>query len=319
MKRPLSLCVLILGLCAFPASAILDTNENGLSDPWERAYNSGDLFSSINPLADEDGDGWTNEQEAAAGTSPFDANAPDGIVRPQTNHIPEVLGVSPEVIQVTWPQIPGKVYTLLFSPDLIDWLPVGEAFIGSEIEQVYIFPLTQIEGQPPPPDKLFWRVSIEDVDSDSDRLTNAEEYELGLNPDKAQTLFGLPDLWLATHFTSTLQAGGGTTLHPNSDPDGDGMSIMEEFLAGTDPNTPDSPAVRQWVTVNGEGGTQDVPVTRTGTLTIPAGQSATLIIAISSNEYPSASLKSALDDYIENTPLEQRLEIVIDPYNIGPQ
>ncbi len=140
----LSVCIFSLFLLS-SASAILDTNENGVSDPWERAYNGGDLFSSINPLADDDGDGWTNEQEAAAGTSPFDANAPDGIVRPQTNHIPEVLGVSPEVIQVTWPQIPGKVYTLLFSSDLIDWLHVGEAFIGSEIEQVYIFPLTQYD------------------------------------------------------------------------------------------------------------------------------------------------------------------------------
>ena len=204
MKRVLPLCALLFALGALPTSAILDTNSNGLSDLWERAYNGGDLFSSINPLADDDGDGWTNEQEAAAGTSPFDANAPDGIVRPQTNHIPEVLGVSPEVIQATWPQIPGKVYTLLFSPDLIDWLPVGEAFIGSEIEQVYIFPLTQIEGQPPPPDKLFWRVKVEDVDSDADGLTDAEEHELGTDPDNSETLAGYPDRWLAENYLADL-------------------------------------------------------------------------------------------------------------------
>jgi len=308
VKRPLSLVALILGLCAFPASAILDTNNNGLSDLWESMCNDEELFPSTDfpygPQDDPDGDGWTNEQEAVAGTNPFDPNPPDGLLRPDIVHIPELWEdqnndnilelVTPEAVIISWTTIPGKQYTLLYSPDLVDWLPVpDETFIGNGSQVEYNFTLAEDS-------KIFWRVTIEDVDSDGDGLTDAEEYELGLNPYKAQTLLGLPDLWLATHFTSTLQAGGGTTLHPNSDPDGDGMSIMEEFLAGTDPNTPDGPAVRQWVTVNGEGGAQDVPVTRTGTLTIPAGQSATLIIAISSNEYPTyTGTPSEYDDLIE--------------------
>ncbi len=253
MKRLLTLGVLLFALCAFPASAILDTNENGLSDLWEKANNGGNLLpTGFDPQDDADADGWTNEQEAAAGTSPFDANAPDGIVRPQTNHIPEVLGVSPEVIQVTWPQIPGKVYTLLFSPDLIDWHPVGEAFIGSEIEQVYNFPLTQIEGQPPPPDKLFWRVSIEDVDSDSDGLTDAEEYLFGTDPGTPETLAGYPDLWLATHFSSDLMNGGPSTIDPDGDPDNDGLTNAQEKVLGTNPTVSDNPGIVQNSIRNGD-------------------------------------------------------------------
>jgi hypothetical protein len=77
---------------------------------------------------------------------------------------------------------------LLFSPDLADWLPVGPAFIGSEIEEVHNFFLSQIEGQPTPPDKQFWRVKVEDVDSDGDGLTDAEECVIGTDPDNPQSV-----------------------------------------------------------------------------------------------------------------------------------
>jgi hypothetical protein len=73
------------------AFAILDTNNNGLSDFWERDFNNGSLFDEFfNPQGDADSDGWTNAQEAAAGTNPFDPNPPDGIIRPVTGHIPAV-------------------------------------------------------------------------------------------------------------------------------------------------------------------------------------------------------------------------------------
>jgi hypothetical protein len=200
------------------AYAILDTNNNGLSDVWERTYNGGHLFSSINPQADDDGDGWTNEQESAAGTDPFDSNAPDGFVRLQTAHIPEVLGeinesgipdvITPEAVTVTWPTIPGKQYTLLYSPDLVEWLLVpDETFIGNGSEVEYAFLL-------PGDDKLFWRVNIEDVDSDDDGLTDAEEAELETNPFLADTD---GDGW---NDLTEIQQGTSTT---NPDTDGDGI------------------------------------------------------------------------------------------------
>ena len=51
--------------------AIVDTNDNGLSDIWEKQHNDNELFSeTFDPQVDLDADGWTNAQEAAAGTDP---------------------------------------------------------------------------------------------------------------------------------------------------------------------------------------------------------------------------------------------------------
>jgi len=192
---------LLATLCVLPTSAILDTNSNGLSDLWERAYNGGELFPTIDfpdrPGDDPDGDGWTNEQEAAAGTDPFDPNPPDGILRPDIIHIPDTIS-TPEAITITWPTIVGKQYTLMVSPDLVEWLPVeAETLTGSGNQVEYGITL-------PGSDKLFWRVKVEDVDSDGDGLTDAEEALLHTDPHNAQTITGIADLWLAKYFTNIL-------------------------------------------------------------------------------------------------------------------
>ncbi len=203
----------LLCLSTFCAHAILDTNENDLSDVWERAYNSGELFdTSFNLQADPDSDGWTNALEAIAGTDPFDANSPDGFVRPVISHIPAVLGdidesgvpeiITPDAFTLTWLTIAGKQYGLLYSPDLIEWLAIEPTFIGNGSELEYGIPL-------PDSDKLFWRVTIEDVDSDGDDLTGAEECALGTNPLLADT-------------------------------DGDGWSDRVEIINGTSSTNPDT-------------------------------------------------------------------------------
>ena len=76
MKRPrrispwLSLvvasAVLLLGASA-ASGQMIDLNGNGMSDVWEAVYNA----NGINPNADPDGDGFSNLQEAVAGTNPF--------------------------------------------------------------------------------------------------------------------------------------------------------------------------------------------------------------------------------------------------------
>ena len=203
----------LLGLSTFCAHAILDTNENGLSDVWERAYNNGELFdSSFDPQVDADSDGWTNALEAIAGTNPLDANSSNGFVRPVLSHIPAVLGdidesgvpeiITPDAFTLTWQTIAGKQYGLLYSPDLIEWLAVEPAFIGNGSELEYGIPL-------PDADKLFWRVPIEDVDTDGDGLTDAEECALGTNPLLA-------------------------------DSDGDGLNDRAEILNGTSSTNPDT-------------------------------------------------------------------------------
>ena len=108
---------------------------NGLSSDTPHGMKSATLqVATVSP--------WTNAQEAAAGTNPFDPNPPEGIVRPQLTNIPAVWSepdengdsviVTPVSMFMEWQTIPGKQYTLLYSPDLIDWLAVpNEMFIGS--------------------------------------------------------------------------------------------------------------------------------------------------------------------------------------------
>ena len=167
-------------------SAIVDINDNGISDLFERQYNNDELFpETFDPQDDADGDGWTNAEEAAAGTDPFSPQAPEGLIRPAVAHYPAVMGeengqpvvITPEAITVTWPTIAGKQYTIRASVDLEEgnWLPIGEPFIATGAEVTYGFET----GQSP---KCFYRVAVTDVDTDGDSLTDAEENELGTEP-----------------------------------------------------------------------------------------------------------------------------------------
>ncbi len=244
---------LILVTLISTAHAILDTNQNSLSDVWEETYNDGALFSpSITASQDPDGDGWTNEQEAAAGTNPFEANPPDGIIQPVTEHIPATyLGVdqngdpaiiTPATQTITWPTLVGKLYTLQFSPNLAagTWQNVGTPILGNGDPITIANTLTQPDGNIP--EELFWKLVTTDVDEDYDGLTNAEEHELGTDPLNYDTdSDGLPDGWEmvqglnpADNGTTDLNSG------PNGDPDGDGLNNLYEYWYGVDPHLADT-------------------------------------------------------------------------------
>lgn len=192
MKRIHFLLPLLIALCAFPASAILDTNSNGMSDLWERQFNDQQLFgASFLPLNDDDGDGWSNGEEATAGTDPRNADSPDGMLQPELTILHDVSldldgnGIDEsyaEVARIAWPIIAGKQYTLQCSTDLTDtsWVAVEQAPADLNGVRTSYFPLTQEE-------KLFWRVAVEDADSDSDGLSDAEEGELNTDPSKVDT------------------------------------------------------------------------------------------------------------------------------------
>ena len=205
-------------LGALPAHALIDTNTNGLSDLWEKAFNANTLFSAANPdhdpAADPDGDDWTNLQEAAAGTDPFDATTPGGFVLPLISHTPGTyeqgdvsappadpdpdaadpppILIDPPTVTLTWPSLAGKAYQVAVSENLIDWTPASGAFFGAGIPLSYESQNLHADGNVP--SKLFLRVAVSDTDTDGDNLSDWEEGSLGTNPFSPDTdRDGIPD------------------------------------------------------------------------------------------------------------------------------
>lgn len=198
--KQLLLCTLAALIFSPAIFAILDTNDNGVSDLWEKQFNNGQLFGeNFDANADPDADGWTNAQEAAAGTDPFDPNPPDGFLRPLIAHTPAVWGdvdndgildiIIPEAVTVSWVGLAGKLQTLEMSLDLTvgSWVPVDEPFIGNGNQVNYGFQTDDTE-------RRFWRVAVTDTDSDNDGLTDHEEHQLGTDPTNPDTDGdGIPD------------------------------------------------------------------------------------------------------------------------------
>ena len=187
------------------AHALIDTNSNGLSDLWEKAFNANALFSAAipdhDPSADPDGDDWTNLQEAAAGTNPFDADTVAGFVRPLISHTPgnyeqgdvpdpmdpgtvdpasPLILIDPPTVTLTWPSITGKSYQVAVSEDLIDWAPASGEFMGQGIPLSFESENVYSNGKVPP--KIFMRIGSSDTDTDADGLNDWEEGDLGTDP-----------------------------------------------------------------------------------------------------------------------------------------
>lgn len=208
----------MLAAFALPATclqAFVDTNNNGLSDVWEKHFNQGALLDpGFDPSADADHDGWTNAEEAAAGTDPFDPNPPNGMIRPQIDLSPAIFGeesgqtiiLTPEAVTVSWPTIRGKEYRLLVSTNLQagGWTPIDDPISGNDFIQSFHFTTSEET-------RLFWRVSIAEtgLDTDGDGLLDSEEH-----------LFG--------------------SSYYSADSDNDGLNDFAEFNAGTSPTSPDT-------------------------------------------------------------------------------
>lgn len=149
-------------------SETTDLNQNGLSDVWEAQFGA----FGLQPQDDSDFDGHTNEQEEGFGTDPLD---PDSILR-----IAMEASLTPDAVDFTFPRIAFKNLSLLTSRNL-------QQFRTAEV------PL-QNEGQryrvtiPYQPGSTFLRVSVRELDSDSDGLTDWEENILGASSLSAHSM-----------------------------------------------------------------------------------------------------------------------------------
>ena len=147
-------------LAAATCSAAVDQNGNQQSDVWEMVFQA----AALAPEDDEDADGWTNASESAAGTDPFKANS-----------FPELgMRIEAGLPRLSWPGVAGKRYTLLASDDLASFTPAGDALPGTG---------APMELQlPPPSGREFFRMQIDDIDSDGDGVNDWEELTVGFDP-----------------------------------------------------------------------------------------------------------------------------------------
>jgi uncharacterized protein (DUF1800 family) len=153
--------VLFLGRAAF--AQMLDLNGNGMSDIWEWVYGA----TNLNPTADADGDGYSNLQEAVAGTNPFDSNSVPKI---------SLFSMSATNDNITMAAQLGKLYQLQSVTNLgtSNWLTETSTVVRTGTN--FMFP------SPANSAMKFYRVVISDVDSDGSGLNDWEKYQLGLDP-----------------------------------------------------------------------------------------------------------------------------------------
>ena len=175
--------------------AQIDDNTNSLGDVWETAHSSGLL-----PDEDDDGDGFKNREEAAAGTHPLNSQS-----------FPRVSGlafVPPNGLSTGWPTVAGIRYQPMVSSDMRVWKPVGGAVIGTGEQHQQVLDASSV------------------VSSGAIRRTRWAAPEWGLNPVKAYAVSSNPPAPLIDDTLTRLE-----TLQSNPNLDNYGQWLRGWIIA----------------------------------------------------------------------------------------
>jgi hypothetical protein len=171
-------CVLLLAVRW--ASGALDQDGDNVPDVWALDHGLG----TLDLAPDTDHDGFTNAQEAAAGTNPLSA---ESMVKVAS------LDLTGAGVEIRFPAVAGKRYAIERSAGLTPplWLPGAVRVAGSDGDLVEV--LAAPEGAP---GLEFYRVVVSDTDTDGDGVDDYEERRLGTNPANSHSAGpgGPPDL-----------------------------------------------------------------------------------------------------------------------------
>jgi len=148
--------------------AMVDQNANGISDIWEWMYSTNGIVPGMAPGSDPDHDGYSNLQEATAGTSPFDSNSV-----PRISHASVVSGTN---VNIVMPGALGKVYQLQSATNLANpqWLTETGMVLRAGTSVILPSP---VKGA-----GKYYRITISDTNTDGSLLNDWEKYQLGLDP-----------------------------------------------------------------------------------------------------------------------------------------
>lgn len=143
----------------------------GMCDVWQSRFNAWNM----DPDVDADQDGMTNYQESAAGTDPKDAKKRLALSSSQ------VLGSN---VSFTIPTEIGKKYTLQEADSpigpFVDASGSGASLIATVVTSTLTTP------RPSGPNRKFYQIRVEDVDSDGDGVPDWAEGQLGSSPAVAE-------------------------------------------------------------------------------------------------------------------------------------